>query len=129
MIDELKELANTLLHLPDLALWGIAALLFYKVTIIGSIYGVLRLGIQRAYEYGVARKTQRVDIEPHIRSIAIDHDGTGERLIAQITRLAGKGLKFGSQYIHSESVQWLREAIDAKEAEERRAKQEKETKA
>ena len=41
-----------------------------------------------------------------------------EPFIAQLHRLRGRGLKIESDYIHAASVQWLREAIDAKIAED-----------
>jgi len=39
-------------------------------------------------------------------------------MITQIKRIKGKNLNIESNYIHEESVDWLREAINAKEIEE-----------
>lgn len=65
----------------------------------------------------VQRKTEQktVSIDATLDGMTITVDGTYRALIAQIERVRGKGLTCQSSYIHSQSVVWLREAIDARE--------------
>jgi hypothetical protein len=121
MMDELKLLVGMVADLPSMALWVIAFFFAYKVSIIGSIYGVIRLAIQRLYEWGIsdARKVkiirQEIHLEDLIHGITISSDDTKHLLIGQLKRVAGKNVGIGSNYIHQCSVDWLREAITMKE--------------
>jgi len=49
MVDELKELIAVVNSLPQLALWVAVGFWAYKVIIIGSVYGVIKLAINKAY--------------------------------------------------------------------------------
>lgn len=132
-MDELKLLVEMVANLPNMALWVIAFFFIYKVSIIGSIYGVIRLAIQRAYEWGVARKTlpaiqQEINLADKLRGIYITSDETLNLLTIQLQRVRGKNVSRNKilteqekreSYIHERSVDWLREAIDAKEMSER----------
>lgn len=115
-MDELKLLVQMVKDLPSMALWVIAFFFIYKVTIIGSIYGVIRLAIERAYGVLIRQKHETVDIVPTLRGMVID--GNLDELIGQLLRLRGKAVGIDSQYLHKQSVEWLRQAIDAKEAED-----------
>jgi hypothetical protein len=115
MLDELKEVIGMLDKLPALALWVIAGFWAYKVIVVGSIYGVVRFAIDKIHNVLVTRKAREVEykeIRPMLDGMCIRAET--DRLIAQLHRLRGKGLGFDSEYIHDRSVNWLREAIDAK---------------
>ena len=114
-MSDLKELARMLADLPHAALWVIAAVLIYKVSIVGSIYGVLRLAIAKLHDWAVTKKAREVEhkeIRPLLDGMCIKAEA--ERLIAQIHRIRGKGVSIKTEHIHSQSVDWLREAIDDK---------------
>ena len=115
-MEELKLLISMVADLPHAALWVIAGVLIYKVVIIGSIYGVIRLAIVKAHDWLVRPAHQRVVVEMvgTINGMAIT--GCVDAFIAQLHRLRGKGTNITTQYVHEQSVTWLREAIDAKEA-------------
>lgn len=49
-MEELKILVGMVKDLPAMALWIIAGFFAYKVFIVGSIYGVIKLGINRVYD-------------------------------------------------------------------------------
>lgn len=86
---------------------------FYKLFIVGSIYGVIRLGIDRLHSWLTTRKVEYKEIRPILDGICIKT--STDALIAQIYRLKGRGITgVNSDYIHSQSVDWLREAIDEK---------------
>lgn len=111
-MEELKLLVEMVANLPGMALWVIALFFFYKLFIVGSIYGVIRLGINQLHSWLVHRKVNFVEIRPLLEGMTIS--GSKEALIAQIHRIRGRGLRIKSDYIHEASVDWLREAIDAK---------------
>ena len=111
-MEELKLLVEMVANLPGMALWVIALFFFYKLFIVGSIYGVIRLGINQLHSWLVHRKVNFVEIRPLLDGMVIH--GSKEALIAQIHRIRGRGMRSQSDYIHEASVNWLREAIDAK---------------
>lgn len=111
-MEELKLLVEMVANLPGMALWVIALFFFYKLFIVGSIYGIIRLGINQLHSLLVTRKVNFVEIRPLLDGMTIS--GSREALIAQIHRVRGRGMRSQSDYIHDASVNWLREAIDAK---------------
>lgn len=113
-MEEIKTLISLVKDLPHTALWVIAAIFAYKTIIVGSIYGVIRLVVERLYQWAIARKAREVEykeIRPLLDGICIKAET--DTLIAQLHRLRGRGTGIDSQYIHSQSVDWLRRAIDA----------------
>lgn len=44
-MEELKELIDLISKLPELAIWVLVAFWVYKVIVIGSIFGIIKLGI------------------------------------------------------------------------------------
>lgn len=121
-MDELKLLIEMVAHLPAMALWVLVGFFVYKVAIIGSVYGVIRFVAGRLFDWLQAKKTRKVEykeIRPMLEGMCIKAET--ERLIAQLHRLRGKGLSIASEYIHSSSVDWLREAIDDKIEKDRAA--------
>lgn len=108
MIEELKELVGLVNSLPQLALWVAIGFWAYKVIIVGSIYGVIRLIVQQACAAYKSPERQRVEI-------AIDGVVTfqsKQRLIAELSRLMPQGQADLGQEI--ESLQWLHDAITEK---------------
>lgn len=105
MVDELKELVAVVNSLPQLALWVAVGFWAYKVIIIGSVYGVIKLAINKGY----AAYTQ-----PRNADMTTVLDGTTYyfnklALIDQLTRILPS--KHERQ---DEAIQWLSEAITAK---------------
>ena len=114
-MNELRELIGLVKDLPNAALWVIAAIFLYKVTIVGSVYGVLRLAIAKLHDWAITRKAREVEykeIRPMLDGMCIRAET--DRLVAQLNRLRGKGVSIQSDYIHAQSVEWLRAAIDEK---------------
>lgn len=48
-MDELKLLVELVADLPQMALWVLAGFFVYKITVVGSIYGVARLLITKIH--------------------------------------------------------------------------------
>lgn len=119
-MEELKLLVEMVANLPSMALWVIAFFFAYKVSIIGSIYGVIRLAIQRWYEWGVSDKSippleiirQEIHFEDILNGIAISGDETKVKLIVLLKNIAANNPHYKSQYIHSGTVDWMQTAIE-----------------
>jgi hypothetical protein len=104
MVEELKELIAVIGTLPQLALWVAVGFWAYKVIIIGSIYGVIWLAINKAYAAFTRPKQEEVQI-------TIDGIVYGEsraRLIG-ILRSIGAG-----PYESTAFLDWLQEAVETK---------------
>lgn len=120
-MDELRELLSILKDMPSFALWVIAGLLVYKVTVIGSIYGVVRLALVRLFDWLSLRKRQDVELRPTIDGMCIN--GIAPELIAQLSRLRWK--QDPASYIHFSGVDRLRRALDLLDAQEAAAAESK----
>lgn len=120
-MEELKLLIEMVSHLPAMAMWVLVGFFAYKVVIIGSIYGVIRLAIVKAHSWLTTPKSslkvEDVELRARIDAFVITTDGSHDALVAQIHRVRGRGLSIKSDYIHRQSVEWLREAIDEKIAQ------------
>lgn len=65
MFDALKELIGLVKELPEFALWILLGYLLYKLFVVGSIYGVIKLAINKSHDYMVKPKL-------HIKMIKMD---------------------------------------------------------
>jgi hypothetical protein len=102
-MEDLKLLIEMVSGLPSLAIWVLAAYLAYKVAVVGSIYGVIRLLIIKGHDLLTKPKT----VALKIGAKPID-ESTAEALNAQIARVCS------GSYYHMSDIQKLREALDAK---------------
>jgi hypothetical protein len=121
MMDEIKQIIEMIAKLPQLAIWVLVAFWAYKVIVIGSVYGVIRFVAEKAYAWAVTPKheTHIVDVRGKLDRMTIH---SPDFLIGQISRIIGKRMSIPTPYLHDESIEWLREAIDEKEARDREAK-------
>jgi len=100
-MDELKEIAHLIGSLPTLAVWVLVGFWCYKVVVIGSIYGVIKLAIDRLHSW----KTSPQAREWRIGTATID-EGVAHALSVQISRIAS------TNYIHMSDIGRLRQALD-----------------
>lgn len=121
-MDDLKLLVDMVGHLPQLALWVLLGYLVYKLAVVGSIYGVIRYVTKEVFSWLSVKKAEPPreveykEIRPMLDGMCIR--ASADSFLAQLHRLKGKGLGIESDYIHQQSVDWLREAIDAKIAQD-----------
>lgn len=121
-MDELKLLIDMVAHLPSMALWVLVAFWAYKVVVIGSIYGVVRLFIVKLHSWLTTPKHELRIVDETARVGSLSIQNCRDELIAQLHRVKGKGLTIESDYIHAASVDWLRRAIDAQIAADQAVK-------
>lgn len=50
-MDELKILIETVANLPNLTVWVLVGFLSYKIVVVGSIYSVIRLLIEKTHNW------------------------------------------------------------------------------
>jgi hypothetical protein len=117
-MEELKILVEMVSDLPTMAIWVLIGFFVYKVVIVGSTYGVLRLAIIKAHSWLTTPRTRQVMAEAELNGHTITIDNTWTHLKEQILRLKGIRTKIDSPYIHTNDVIWLKEAIDEKLARE-----------
>ncbi len=101
-MDELKMLIEMVANLPSLAVWVLVGYLVYKISVIGSIYGVIRLLIIKAHDVLLHRgytvtETQLRCVDRQVHAA----------LVEQCLRL-----RENSRYIHMSDVLQLSNAID-----------------
>ena len=113
-MEELKLLIGMVEDLPQMALWVIALFFFYKVAIVGSIYGVIRLGINRLHGWAVKPKHELVETDYTTKIDRLTINGEAPALISQLERIVGINTSIDTNYIHSSDISWLRDAITEK---------------
>lgn len=113
MIEALKEIVTIIKDLPAYAVWILAGFLFYKLTVIGSVYGVIRLGINRLFDYlGKDRKQIK---EFDLRGIAVD-EAAEQQAKALIVSLKQNHLG----YVHYSDIQFAIDAVKEKREREKK---------
>lgn len=100
-MDELKLLIEMVSNLPTMAVWVLVGFFAYKVAVIGSVYGVIRLLITKTHDWLTKPKVVVYDL----KGICIN-EAVSLSLSAQIGRLPK------NNYLHASDVVDLAEAID-----------------
>lgn len=127
MIEIIKELASVLKDLPDMAVYIMAGILFYKVFIIGGSISLAKYAINKLHDYLRTNsdnkvKPKEITTRYDIGGRFIKSDGT-LGLFNQLLDEIQTGVNIDSQYIHKSDVDFLLEAV-----REKRLKQKEVTK-
>lgn len=111
-MEELKQLLELVRDLPHLAVWVLVIIFAYKVAIVGSIYGVLRLAIKMTHDAYMAKtnKQEMYDANGHLRTLCLDH-GIASTLGQDILRLARAANK-NTTYVDYSTAVKLKRMID-----------------
>lgn len=105
-MEELKLLIEMVATLPQMALWVLVGFFVYKVVVIGSIYGVLRLLIVKMHSWLTDGKKFVLHGKP-----------IGEEVGINLNIQLGRLVTGPYAYWHSTDVEKLRKAIDLVEAQ------------
>jgi hypothetical protein len=89
-MEELKILIEMVSHLPTMMVWVLVGYLIYKVSIIGSIYGVIRLLIVKLHDWAVKPKEEIVT-QSLGGLMPISHLVDPKDICIQLGRLRDKG--------------------------------------
>lgn len=66
-VEDLKILIEAIAGLPTLAIWVIAMYFFFKIAIIGSIFGVVRLITLKVWDYFKTKKESKEVVREIVR--------------------------------------------------------------
>jgi len=102
-MEELKILIEMVANLPAMAIWVLIGFFVYKVVVIGSIFGLIRLFIIKAHNWLTAEKKVAYKIDDYF----IDGEAKNQ-FILQFLRLKKSTLN----RIHYGDVEALERAID-----------------
>jgi|GEM_PF-1943846 len=61
MIEALKDLIGLLKDIPHHAMWILGGFMFYKLFIVGSVYGCIRLAINKIHDFLIRPKTTIIE--------------------------------------------------------------------
>ena len=111
-MEELRLLIDMVKELPEMVLWVLAGYAFYKLTIVGSIYGIIKLLINQLFTYLKTPKHELVKKDEFSRVSSLTITGQMDDLVSQLHRIKGVATTIKTDYIHSHDIEWLRNAID-----------------
>lgn len=137
MIESLRELVGIIKELPGMSLWILGGFLFYKVFVVGSIYGVIKLAINKTHNVlnsSQVEKTKRLDYETRpkeiikkwtlLDSIMIDEEENKDKIKHLFYLLQSRPKGFKSSYIHGQDLDFainsVKKSIRNAELEERK---------
>jgi len=104
MIEELKQLVQLVNSLPQLALWVAIGFWAYKVIIVGSIYGVIRFVVYKAYD--AYMRPGRQEIHVALQDVVLFE--SKNKLVAELVRICP------DRPLDSNVIEWLGQAITEK---------------
>ena len=121
-MEALKLLVEMVKDLPDMALYVLLGFFAYKVFIVGSIWGVIKLCIVKLHDWATTPKEKLIIENKRTVVERLTISNCFESLITQLERLVGVTTDVGSHYIHSGDVNSLAEAITEKLEREKETK-------
>lgn len=100
-MEELKLLVEMVSSLPQAAIWVLVLFFCYKTIIVGSIYGVIRMGMTLLHSWATKPKV-------------IEYTLHGEPIKAEVANLLKKEMAriHASNYVHASDVDKLSLALD-----------------
>jgi hypothetical protein len=111
-MEEIQSLVNIIKSLPTFATWILLGFFAYKITIIGSIYGVIRYCVGELFSWLKMGKIESIQIKELTSTsgdkIRLMGDDLQDCLVEQLMRIKRETLI----YIHKDDIEWLKQAID-----------------
>lgn len=114
-MDELKEILQLVGDVSVLTAWVLAGYLAYKLALIGSIYGLVRFGLGRLFDWLQQRKVEYKEIRLLLDGEVISgvQENNFISLLKQIKQKVPSD-STGLLYIHGSHIEWLRTAMNEK---------------
>ena len=114
-MEELKILVSMVAGLPQMALWVVVLFFIYKISIIGSIYGLVRYITSKLHDWAITKKAEPTELikeKSKIKELSIVNDGTYEELLQVLKNTRQRG----NSYINSNDLEWIKSAFEEKKA-------------
>lgn len=110
-MEELKVLIGMVSDLPQMAIWVLVGFFAYKVVVIGSVFGLIKLFIVKFHSWAITPKKELkiVQVEERFKGTIL-----GESTSSELELLL-RDLREDSSYIHSSDVAKLRKAWNNRE--------------
>lgn len=123
MVEIVKELASVLKDLPDMAIWIMLGILFYKVFIIGGSIGLAKYFINKVHDFSrvnseLKHGPKEVTTKYNLSDRFICHDGTFSSFMSLLDEIHS-GCGINSNYIHKSDVDFLISAVREKKNREK----------
>ena len=84
-MDDLKILIDTLANMPSLAIWVVAMYFFFKIAVVGSIFGIIRVAIMKLHDWAKTKKESKlVTIETTRDVIEVKQLNFGKKCITDV---------------------------------------------
>jgi len=84
-MDDLKILIDTLANMPSLAIWVVVMYFFFKIAVVGSIFGVIRVAIMKLHDWAKTKKESKlVTIETTRDVIEVKQLNFGKKCITDV---------------------------------------------
>lgn len=129
MLEIIKEAGTILKDLPDLAIWILIGVLFYKVVIIGSIFGIIKLSIVKLHDaITKEKKPEEKRIVYEVGDHIIEKAMPKFELLIEKMKRNNYGGGYSHSYIHESDIEWALGAMREREAREELEKSEREKK-
>lgn len=125
MLEIIKEAGTILKDLPELAVWILIGILFYKVFIIGSSLAFAKYCVNKLHDFLTKPKEviRKVDVSDRF----ICHDGTFNRFINLLDKVKAHSewlnQNLVSKYFHGRDVAWLEKAVERQILEDQKTDQ------
>ena len=124
-MEELKLLIEAVAELPELAIWVVAMYFFFKLAIVGSIYGVIRFFVSKGHDvlqrrYDVIMKDKEPNVIVRQKNLMLN-----EKLITSVRedseefeRLLDRMIQPHLSYIFPQDISKVHKALDELENKE-----------
>jgi hypothetical protein len=119
MLQELKEILGIIKDLPHMVMWVLAGLLLYKVVVVGSIYGVIKLAIDRLHSWLVTPKV--VTHQYDLKHLSMTTEAA-EALSIFLGSAARDVKSFGGSYLYPDDIMRIKKRYDLGKLEEEKTK-------
>lgn len=102
-MEELKMIVDMIAHLPTLATWVLVGFLFYKLMVVGSLFGLARLIVVKLHDGLTNQKPKQMKL-----GVKTVNEEVAVELTEQLGRLST------TNYIYHTDVRQLKDWLDSR---------------
>lgn len=108
-MEELKQLIELVLKLPNTALWILAGYLAYKLAIVGSIYGTIKFTVEKLHSWATKSEVTVYTWKEGIEPISAE---VKDSIINSLLRLKNCLSIRTTKYVHSNYAEVLEQIVN-----------------
>jgi len=121
MIEVIKEAGAILKDLPEIAVWILLGILFYKITILGSIFGIIKLAINKLHDFSTRERVVKKTMT--INDKIITADNTHMVLVDFLDNVIALNIRESTHkgsYLHRSDIDSIKDAFHEKRARDKK---------